>query len=197
MKTYGGSGDKAPLILNVDCRWRWVISLMLWMHYSQGNNPWYPLDRKPGGQQSQFGWGCKEKSSYPRQELNPACPAHSQSLFWMSYPSFNTGNSVRNQADYTDSSELKKFLFGNDCFFIFALWESYVTFNLFQFCLVGYPICVPPHQEMHILLLLLLRFVHVSFTLRFIIQGQSWMSEVGYFIHLFYPMMLDGLYHSL
>jgi hypothetical protein len=29
--------------------------------YSQGKSPWYPLDRRLSGPQSQSGFGCKEK----------------------------------------------------------------------------------------------------------------------------------------
>jgi hypothetical protein len=83
------------------------------------------------------------------------------------------GSAIINQARYTDSSELNKFIFGsNEFFFVFSFCEramiilSTIIFNLFQFCLVGYRMCVPPHQEMHILLPVLLRSVHVLFTLR-------------------------------
>jgi hypothetical protein len=55
MKTYWGSGDITPNIINLSTRWRWVVSFMPWPLYPQGRNPLYPLDRKVGGFQSWFG----------------------------------------------------------------------------------------------------------------------------------------------
>jgi len=45
----------------------------------QRKSPLYPVDRRPGGPQSQSGCGGEEKKSLPcpYQELNPGCPAHS------------------------------------------------------------------------------------------------------------------------
>jgi hypothetical protein len=36
-----------------------------------GKNPWYPLDRRLGGSQSQFGCGGEEKNSHPQPGLEP------------------------------------------------------------------------------------------------------------------------------
>jgi len=47
MKTWG-SEDKAPCILNLGTRWRWVVNST-----SSENNPQYPLVRRLGGPQ---GW---------------------------------------------------------------------------------------------------------------------------------------------
>jgi hypothetical protein len=38
---------------------------MLWLLYPKGNSPWYPLDRRLGGPQSQSGRGGEEKNSQP------------------------------------------------------------------------------------------------------------------------------------
>jgi len=43
-----------------------------------GNSPWYPVDRRLGGSQSQSGCDSEEKNSlsHPCQESNPNYPAH-------------------------------------------------------------------------------------------------------------------------
>jgi hypothetical protein len=74
MKMYWGSGSIAPRILDLDTRWRWVVSLTPRPLYSQGKNPWYPLDRKLGGHQSQSGRGGEDKNSQPHRESNPITP---------------------------------------------------------------------------------------------------------------------------
>jgi hypothetical protein len=48
MKAYWGNGGIAPHILDLSTRWRWVVNFMPWPLYSQGKNPWYPLDRRLG-----------------------------------------------------------------------------------------------------------------------------------------------------
>jgi hypothetical protein len=40
MKTYWGSGDTAPRILDLGTRWRWVVSFTPRPLYPQGNRPW-------------------------------------------------------------------------------------------------------------------------------------------------------------
>jgi hypothetical protein len=42
--------------------------------YSQGESPWYALDRRLGVRQSRSGRGGEEKNSQPRQESNPRTP---------------------------------------------------------------------------------------------------------------------------
>jgi hypothetical protein len=39
--------------------------------YPQGKSPWYPLDRRLGRSQSQFGCSGEEKNSQPLWELEP------------------------------------------------------------------------------------------------------------------------------
>jgi hypothetical protein len=65
MKAYSGSGGTAPHILDLGTRWRWVVSFMPWLLYSQGKCPWYPLDRRLGGPQSHSGHSGREKNSQP------------------------------------------------------------------------------------------------------------------------------------
>jgi hypothetical protein len=71
MKAYWGSGDIAAHILDLSTRWRWVVSSTPRPLYTQGKNPWYPLDRRPGGHQSRSGYVGEEKISQPLSGLEP------------------------------------------------------------------------------------------------------------------------------
>jgi hypothetical protein len=44
---------------------------MPWLLYPQGKSPWYPLDRRLGGPQSQSGHSGEEKNSQPLLGLEP------------------------------------------------------------------------------------------------------------------------------
>jgi hypothetical protein len=66
---YWGSGGKAPNILDLGTRWRWVMRLTPWPLYPQGKSPLYPLDRRLRGPQSRSGRGGEEKNSQPRPGL--------------------------------------------------------------------------------------------------------------------------------
>jgi hypothetical protein len=46
-----------------------VVSFTPWPLYSQGKSPWYPLDRRLGGPQSQSGCSGEEKNFQPLLEL--------------------------------------------------------------------------------------------------------------------------------
>jgi hypothetical protein len=78
MKTYWGNWCIAPLILNLDTRWRWVVTFTTRSLYPRGKNPQYPLDRL-GGPQRRSGRGDIEKNSLhcPCCESNPGRPARS------------------------------------------------------------------------------------------------------------------------
>jgi hypothetical protein len=83
MKTYWG-GETVPRILDLGTRRRQAVSFMSQVYYTQGKSPWYPLDRRLGGAQSQSGHDGEEKNS----QLNPLNPnhlAHSQLLYRLSY----------------------------------------------------------------------------------------------------------------
>jgi hypothetical protein len=49
-----GSGGKALRILDLDTRWKWVVSFTPRSFYPQGNSSWYPLDRRLCGPQIQI-----------------------------------------------------------------------------------------------------------------------------------------------
>jgi len=57
-----GGGGKAPHILNLITRRRWVVTFTFWLLYTGGKSHQYPLDGKLGGIQNWFGYGGKEKS---------------------------------------------------------------------------------------------------------------------------------------
>jgi hypothetical protein len=71
-----GEWRYSSTILDLCTRWRWVISFTPLPLYREGKSPRYPLDRRLGGPQSQYGcW-----------KSNPGHPACSQSLYWLSCP---------------------------------------------------------------------------------------------------------------
>jgi hypothetical protein len=51
-----------------------VVSVTPRPPYSQGKNPWYPLDRRLGGSQSRNGRGGEEKNSQPPPRIEPLNP---------------------------------------------------------------------------------------------------------------------------
>jgi hypothetical protein len=69
MKLHWGIGGIAPRIPDLCTRWRWVVSFTPRPLYSQGNSPWYPLDRRLGEPQSRSGHNGKEKNSQPLQGI--------------------------------------------------------------------------------------------------------------------------------
>jgi hypothetical protein len=64
-KAYWGSGGIAPCICDLSTRLRGVVSFTPQLFYPQGKSPWYPLDRRLGGPQSQSGCNGEEKNSQP------------------------------------------------------------------------------------------------------------------------------------
>jgi len=82
MKAYWGSGGIVPGILDVGTRWRWVVSLTSRPFYPQGENAWYPLDRRLGGPQNRSWHGDANQ-----------CEFHLQ--FWHSCFFFGVGDSER------------------------------------------------------------------------------------------------------
>jgi hypothetical protein len=88
MKTYWGSGDIAPRILDLGTRWRWVVSFTPRPLYPQETSPWYPLDRRLGEPQSLSGRGDEEKNSQSLPGFEPRssdCTVHSQPLYRLSF----------------------------------------------------------------------------------------------------------------
>jgi hypothetical protein len=77
-----GSGGITPRILDLGTRWRWVVSFMLLLLYSQAKSPWYPMDRRLGGTQSRSERSGVENDSQPPSGLEP----RSSSSISLSYP---------------------------------------------------------------------------------------------------------------
>jgi hypothetical protein len=71
MKTYWGSEGIAPRILDLDTRWRWVVSFTPHSLYPQGKSLCYQLDRRLGGTQSRSGRGSEEKNYQLPPEIEP------------------------------------------------------------------------------------------------------------------------------
>jgi len=70
MKTYWGSKVTASYILNLGTRWRWMVSFMYQLFYTQGKSSWYPLDSRLSGPQSILE-AVKRKIPSVCWELNP------------------------------------------------------------------------------------------------------------------------------
>jgi hypothetical protein len=71
MKVHWGSGGVTPLILDFGTRRRWVVRFTPPVALHPRKSPWYPLDRRLGGPQSQSGRGGEEKNSQPLPGLKP------------------------------------------------------------------------------------------------------------------------------
>jgi hypothetical protein len=72
-------GDTAPHIVNLDIRWRWVVSFMPQAIYPRGRIPWCPLDKRLGAHQSRS--GCCDRfpsmhifSVWTIKEKRKSCP---------------------------------------------------------------------------------------------------------------------------
>jgi hypothetical protein len=68
---YWGSGGIAPRILDLETRWRWVLSFTRRPLYFQGKGHWYPMDTRLGGPQSRSRRGGEEKNSQCLLGLEP------------------------------------------------------------------------------------------------------------------------------
>jgi hypothetical protein len=64
MKTYAGVEIIAPRIFNLGTRWGWVANFTPRQIYPWKESLGYPLDRKLGLHQSQFGRGGEEKNNH-------------------------------------------------------------------------------------------------------------------------------------
>jgi len=64
MKAYWGSVGITPRILDLDTRWKCMVSFTRRPLYPHGKKPWYPLDRRLGGSQWRSGRGGKEKMTF-------------------------------------------------------------------------------------------------------------------------------------
>jgi hypothetical protein len=71
MKVYGGSGYIDSHFLDFVTRWRLVVSFTPQLLYPQWKSPWYPLDRRLGGPQSQSGRCGEEKILDPTGTQTP------------------------------------------------------------------------------------------------------------------------------
>jgi hypothetical protein len=70
MKAYWGSGSTAPLILRPR-HWMEVTGQLHVAAAYLPESPWYPLDRRPGGDQSLSGRGGEEKNSHLSPGIEP------------------------------------------------------------------------------------------------------------------------------
>jgi hypothetical protein len=75
--TWPGRGSIAP----THSRPRHYMGVRGQCHAPATLDPWYPLDRRLGGPQSQYGHRLEEKSFCLCQGSNLDCPVHSQTLY--------------------------------------------------------------------------------------------------------------------
>lgn len=74
-----GQWRYSSTILKCNTKWRWLVSFISLLLYPQGNRPWYPLDWKLKGLQSQLGCCGEEKMSLALVGIEPCfldCAAH-------------------------------------------------------------------------------------------------------------------------
>jgi hypothetical protein len=64
-----GEWRYSSTILDLDTKWKWVVSFMLRPLYRRGKNPRYPLDRKLGVVQSRSGRCGVQKNLLPLPEI--------------------------------------------------------------------------------------------------------------------------------
>jgi hypothetical protein len=72
-------------ILDLGARWRWVVSFTPQLLSPLGKSPQYSLYRRLVGPQSPL-YTVIRRISCPCRESNPGSPAHSPSLYRLSYP---------------------------------------------------------------------------------------------------------------
>jgi hypothetical protein len=86
-----GTGGVTLHTVNLNTRWRWVISFIPQPLYPWGKSPWYALDSRLGGSQSQSGHGEEKKSlPHPCWEMNPGHPAHNLVIMLTAMPVLKT-----------------------------------------------------------------------------------------------------------
>jgi hypothetical protein len=74
MKAYKGSGDMAPLILNLGTKWRWIVNFTLLPLYPR-KEPQYVLNTRPSGPQNRLEVLEKRNISCPTPDSNPGPPS--------------------------------------------------------------------------------------------------------------------------
>jgi hypothetical protein len=88
MKAYWRKGITAPRILDLDTVLRFVVSYIPRPLYPEGNNLWYPLDRKLGGSQSRSGNNSEGKNSQHLPGLEPPIIQPVTHSILLSHPGF-------------------------------------------------------------------------------------------------------------
>jgi len=95
MKAYKWSGSIAPLILNLNARWRWMVSLMPWLLYGPEKSAWCPWYRRLSGPQKWFESFGKGKNQLTLPGFEPhfikltAWPILLTTLSWMLFAPSN------------------------------------------------------------------------------------------------------------
>jgi hypothetical protein len=111
MKAYSGSGGIARRILDLDTRWRRVVSFTPRPLHPQGNSPWYPIDRRLSRPQSWFRRGGEEENSQPLPGLEspiiqPVAQRFTTELIRLLRVTRKAGNSLTSWVTYSSQEGL-------------------------------------------------------------------------------------------
>jgi hypothetical protein len=135
MKAYWGSGGIAPLIIDLGTRWRWVVSFTPRPLYPQGENPWYPLDRRLGGPQSRSGHsGGGEKNPCHCWESNSCRPARRRVTELTELPRFPIIVTSLPKYEYCCRSRLCNLIVIKTCLCMFQLAPVTIATHWHQLC---------------------------------------------------------------
>jgi hypothetical protein len=81
-----GEWRYSSTILDLGTRWTWVVSFTTWLLYPRGKSPSTHWIRGWAGLKTGMDAVDKRKISFLCWHSNPSCPAHSLSLYQLSYP---------------------------------------------------------------------------------------------------------------
>jgi hypothetical protein len=103
--------------------------------YLQGKSPCYPVDRRLGGPQSQYGYGGEEKNSQPLPGLKcltiqPVAYYCTTELYWLQKCLYKL--SFSSEGFFSSSSEIFSFLLFRITYLAICLTRKFIhSFNLF------------------------------------------------------------------
>jgi hypothetical protein len=94
MKAYEGNGRINPRILDLDNKWKFVVSFTSQPLYPQRNGPWYPLYRRLCGPRAGLDTVVKRKIPSPCQVPNPPIIQSVAQRYTLSYMSFSSRSTL-------------------------------------------------------------------------------------------------------
>ena len=143
---YRGSNGIAPLILNLDTRWRCVVYFTRWPLYPRGRTT-YPLNRGLGGPQKQPGSFAEEKNlffSYGVSNPTPSSPCCIHYADWTTPASWSlltwkiSTDCLANFARYKFVLWMKCSFFGRNNSSKFANGQNLLKISVVWTCIIVY-----------------------------------------------------------